>query len=347
MAAVQNVFPFSTLELGGYVFDCTRRLGVSQLMEVKNKHTGVAHCGKLIPKANVPLFLQTEGLVYQVLKAKPHPNIMLPTAVVDGEEYCGVVFDAVFEDLHSYVRRSGSGLCEREAKPFFRTLVSAVSHLHSLRIVLRDIRLGKVFFKDPSSQQIVLADLECAQVVSRSSPYMTDRKGSPAFVSPEVVVSPSYDGACADMWALGVVLYILLQGRYPFHDSHPATLFQKIQQGHHAVYFPSSMGESSRDIICSVLVREPHLRLTAGQLMKDLWLNEASVCLAGPARVAASTLAHKDRSELKRSLSGDSPLSPTSPSASSSSSVSASTSSTSKRSRSLAIAREEEAVVLL
>jgi serine/threonine protein kinase len=62
----------------------------------------------------------------------------------------------------------------------------------------------------------------------------------------------------------------------------PATLFQKIQQGHAAVAFPASMSESARDVICSLLTKEPHLRPTAAQLARDLWITTPSSFVAPP-----------------------------------------------------------------
>jgi len=260
--------------LGGYAFYTAERLGCSQLVVVRKAATGETFCGKLVPKEKLSEFLQLEGSAQKILRANPHPNILQPVAIVDGGDVSGVVFPAVGEDLHTFVRNK-KGLKERDARPIFKALVSAVLHCHNHRIVLRDIRLGKVFFRNHSRTEVVIADLDGAQVVSHASPFLFDRKGSPAFVSPEVVVSPAYDGAAADMWALGVVLYILLTGTYPFQDSHPATLFQKIQQGHSAVYFPSSMSEAVRDIMRSLLLKEAHLRLTARALHQDLWLRDA------------------------------------------------------------------------
>lgn len=246
-------------------------------------------CGKLIATEKMPEFLSLEGNVLKVLRAHPHPNILMPVAIVNAAPVSpspspsssapappattasAVIYPAVGEDLHSYVR-THKGLPEREAKSIFRSILSAVAHCHTHRIVLRDLRLGKIFFKKGSRTEVVIGDLDGAQVVSHAAPFLSDRKGSPAFVSPEVLVSQAFDGAAADMWALGVMLFILLTGTYPFQDTQLATLFQKIQQGHAAVHFPSGMSEAARDIIRSLLVREPHLRLTAAQVQADLWL---------------------------------------------------------------------------
>jgi len=253
-------------ELNGFEFGLGK-LGCTQLVEARKGDE--LYCGKLIPNAKLPEFLQSEGRVHKVLRAHPHPNILAPVCVASGKEVSGVILPSIAEDLHT-VARMQKGFRETDAKAIFHSIVSAVHHCHKHRIVIRDLRLGKFFLKK-GTRDVVLADLDSAQVVSPSSPFLSDRKGSPAFVSPEVVVSQSYDGASADMWALGVVLYILLTGTYPFRDSHPANLFQKIQQGHAAVVFPPTMSEAARDIIRRLLVKEPHLRLTAEELSKDLW----------------------------------------------------------------------------
>lgn len=262
------------VEVGGYALFPLERLGCAQLARAEKLGSSEALSGKLFGAEKLPEYLSLEGSVHRVLRAHPHPHLLSPLTVASSPDGLhAVVFPALGEDLHSYVR-AAKGLPEREAKSIFRAILSAVAHCHRHRIVLRDLRLGKIFFKRGSKTEIVIGDLDGAQVVPHSAPFLSDRKGSPAFVSPEVLVSQSFDGAAADMWALGVMLYILLTGTYPFQDTQLATLFHKIQQGHAAVHFPSGMGEAPRDIIRSLLVREPHLRLTAAQLQTDLWLED-------------------------------------------------------------------------
>lgn len=262
------------VEVSGFEFDTSVSLGCSQLFRVRPRSLGPNDffAGRLISHEKLPAFLKLDGAVYKVLRTHPHRNILLPIKTVERAPLSGVIFPMVHEDLHTYARAQ-KGLPERDVKPLFRSILSAVHHCHKFRIVLRDIRLGKIFFRDAARTDVVFGDLDGAQIVNSDSPFLSDRKGSPAFVSPEVFLSSNYDGAAADMWALGVVLYILLTGTYPFQDSHPPTLFHKLQQGHFAVYFPDTMSEAACDILRKLLVREPHLRLTAAELMQDVWLS--------------------------------------------------------------------------
>ena len=107
-------------------------------------------------------------------------------------------------------------------------MAAAVAHCHKHRIVLRDIKLGKMFFTDASCASIVIGDLEGAEVLDAQESLLTDQKGSPAYVGPEVLSCMPYEGYAADMWSIGVVLYRMLTGEYPFQDSEPAGLYDKI-----------------------------------------------------------------------------------------------------------------------
>lgn len=65
--------------------------------------------------------------------------------------------------------------------------------------------------------------------LTKTNSLLTDQKGSPAYISPDVLSGKPYAGKPSDMWALGVVLYTMLYGQFPFYDSNPTVLFQKIK----------------------------------------------------------------------------------------------------------------------
>ena len=85
--------------------------------------------------------------------------------------------------------------------------------------------------------ELRLDGLEDACVLDdETNDCLTDKHGCPAYVSPEILnTSESYSGRAADIWSLGVMLYTMLVGRYPFHDSEPSALFGKIRRGQFSV----------------------------------------------------------------------------------------------------------------
>lgn len=227
---------------------------------------------KIVPPDQHKLFLRTEGAVHHKLFNHPHPAL---PKMMDCFEECStgyLVFPALDLDLHTQIRNT-SHFSEQQSRVIFKQLVSAVEHCHRHRIVLRDLKLGKICFSDTARNQIVIADLSGAEVVPDDDPIMKNQKGSPAYVSPEVLSCMPYDGAAADMWGLGVILYVMLTGTYPFQDNRPMHLFQKIQRANQALTFPSHVGRSARNLVCCLLDRNPDNRPTAAQLLNDPWFN--------------------------------------------------------------------------
>lgn len=99
---------------------------------------------------------------------------------------------------------------------------------------------------------------------------MTDKHGCPAYVSPEILqVEAPYSGKAADIWSLGVMLYTMLVGRYPFHDVEPSALFTKIRRGQFNI--PDTVSSRARCLIRSLLRRDPDERLTAEQILQHPW----------------------------------------------------------------------------
>lgn len=102
---------------------------------------------------------------------------------------------------------------------------------------------------------------------------MSDTHGCPAYVSPEILSgSAPYSGKMADMWSLGVMLYTMLVGRYPFHDPDPATLFSKIRRGQCCV--PEGLSPKAKCLLQSLLRKEPSERLTAAELLAHPWFHQ-------------------------------------------------------------------------
>ena len=95
--------------------------------------------------------------------------------------------------------------------------------------------------------------------------------GTYGFVAPEVISNTLYDGAKADMWSCGVILYSMLTGSLPFDDDNDAKLFQKIRS---AIYEqPLDLPLEAQNLIGSLLIKDPSKRLTAKQVLAHNWNN--------------------------------------------------------------------------
>uniref|UniRef100_UPI00398EBDC9 tribbles homolog 1-like n=1 Tax=Pristiophorus japonicus TaxID=55135 RepID=UPI00398EBDC9 len=208
------------------------------------------------------------------LQIPAHENITAIEEIILGEQRCYVFLAKGHGDMHLYMR-SCKRLGEEAAARLFQQIASAVAHCHDSGIVLRDLKLRKFVFADEQRRRLRLESLEDACILRGKDDSLSDKHGCPAYVSPEILnTAGSYSGKAADVWSLGVMLYTLLVGRYPFHDSDPSALFSKIRRGHFCI--PDSVSPKAKCLIRSLLRREPSERLTAGEILLHPWFRAAS-----------------------------------------------------------------------
>ncbi len=103
---------------------------------------------------------------------------------------------------------------------------------------------------------------------------LTDKRGCPAYICPEKLQSDSYSGKAADLWSLGVILYTLLVGNYPFFDSTPQELFSKVRTGYYQV--PEHVSYLARSVISSLLTYDPTQRVPALAILEHPWFKHTA-----------------------------------------------------------------------
>lgn len=222
-------------------------------------------CCKVVPTKSYHQFLAGH------LRMDGHSAINRVEEVLVGREHTYVLFSPAFGDLHSYVR-SKKRLRESEAIDLFHQIVSIVADCHNNGIILRDLKLRKFLFANKERTQLKLETLEDAAVLEDSEDDMlSDKHGCPAYVSPEIlsVSRGCYSAKQADCWSLGVILYTILVGRYPFHDTNPSVLFCKIRRGTFVI--PDNLSAQAKCLIRSLMRREPNERLSAEDILSHRW----------------------------------------------------------------------------
>uniref|UniRef100_A0A4W5KAI8 Tribbles homolog 2 n=1 Tax=Hucho hucho TaxID=62062 RepID=A0A4W5KAI8_9TELE len=198
-----------------------------------------------------------------------HEHINHVVEVLLGEKRAYVFFERSHGDMHSFVRTCKK-LREDEAARLFRQIASAVAHCHDNGVVLRDLKLRKFVFRNEDRSLVKLESLEDTYILEGHDDSLSEKHGCPAYVSPEILnASGSYSGKAADVWSLGVMLYTILVGRYPFHDVEPSSLFSKIRRGHFSI--PENLTPKAKCLIRSILRREPAERLTSREILEHPW----------------------------------------------------------------------------
>ncbi|XP_012280697.1 probable serine/threonine-protein kinase DDB_G0277165 [Orussus abietinus] len=160
-------------------------------------------------------------------------------------------------------------LSEKETLLIFIDTVRIVAALHKRNIVHKDLKLGNLVL-NCRTRRVTIINFFLGKHLSSENDLLKDQRGSPAYISPEVLSGKPYLGKPSDMWALGVVLFIMLYGQFPFYDSSPTQLFNKIKAANYDIPNDDRISEGTSSIIRNLLVLEPSNRLTAIEVLESL-----------------------------------------------------------------------------
>ncbi|VDK64132.1 unnamed protein product [Onchocerca ochengi] len=165
--------------------------------------------------------------------------------------------------LHSKVQAGKVKLSESETFSLFSKIVRGIAFCHACGIVVRDVKLRKFV------TQLRLRDIFDVFVCDDiKDDRLRDRHSCPAYVAPEILKdSPEYAGRPADIWALGVLFYVLLFGSYPFNDTTPQRLFYRILKAKFSIPSQIPVSQTARALIFGMLRKEPSERPSAEQLL--------------------------------------------------------------------------------
>ncbi|XP_071800849.1 serine/threonine-protein kinase 40-like [Asterias amurensis] len=171
-------------------------------------------------------------------------------------------------NLQHYVIREKK-LTEKEAIIMFSDVVRIVDSLHKKNIVHRDLKLGNMVL-NKRTRRITITNFCLGKHLVSDRDLLKDQRGSPAYISPDVLSGKPYLGKPSDMWALGVVLFTMLYGQFPFYDSVPQELFRKIKAAEYVIPNDGRVSENTIGLIRNLLVLDPAVRMSASQVSEEL-----------------------------------------------------------------------------
>lgn len=255
--------------IGGYEIGCEIGRGAYSTIfrAVKNETTfavKVVSRKFLIEHGDVTKF-EREVTVFSRLD---HPNIIKFYEMLSDESLIYIVMEyCSCGTLETLITR-GRALGEAEAKPVVRQICLALSHIHSLGIAHRDLKLENILVGDRGV--VKLADFGFCRELTQGE-LMRTQCGSPLFAAPEIVCNKEYDGRKADMWSLGVCIYTLVLGCLPWRDTkNLSNLFYDIQTCRYHV--PSHLSALFKNLIHVLMHPLPEMRLNSQQVLNHPWL---------------------------------------------------------------------------
>ncbi|KAL9227118.1 hypothetical protein vseg_002851 [Gypsophila vaccaria] len=258
-----------------------RQLGCGHFAKVyyaRSLQTNTAVAIKVIDK------LLTHPSVYPkiiseiaAMRKLDHPNILRIHEVMATRNKIFLVMDlAKGGDLAGKLsRRPDRRLPEPLARRLFHQLVSAVEYCHRRGVIHRDIKPQNILL-DGDGETVKVCDFGLAAVIGEADggAVLQTACGTPAFAAPEIVgrgrSRPGYDGAKADAWSCGAMLFVLLTGCLPFDDGNLVLMYRRMQKREYR--FPSWVSKPARGLIARLLDPNPETRMGVGEVARDGWI---------------------------------------------------------------------------
>lgn len=254
-------------------YELGRLLGQGTFAKVyhaRNLKTGQNVAIKVIDKEKV----LKVGLIDQikreisVMRLVRHPNIVelyevmaSKTKIYFAMEYVkgGELFNKLLKGK----------LKEDVTRKYFQQLIQAVDFCHSRGVYHRDLKPENLLLDENGDLKVSDFGLSALWESRRQDGLLHTTCGTPAYVAPEVINKKGYDGAKADIWSCGVILYVLMAGYLPFHDSNLMEMYKRIIKSDFKC--PQWFPQEVRKLLSKILDPNPNTRMTVEKITENNW----------------------------------------------------------------------------
>ncbi|KAI5008931.1 hypothetical protein ZWY2020_009979 [Hordeum vulgare] len=206
-----------------------------------------------------------------VMKLVKHPNIVQMYEVMATKTKIYFVLEHVKGgELFNKVQRGR--LKEDAARKYFQQLICAVDFCHSRGVYHRDLKPENLLLDENSNLKVSDFGLSTISECRRLDGLLHTSCGTPAYVAPEVINRKGYDGAKADIWSCGVILFVLMAGYLPFQDKNLMNMYKKI--GKAEFKCPSWFSSDIRRLLLRILDPNPSTRISIEKIMEHPWFRK-------------------------------------------------------------------------
>lgn len=242
----------------------------------RNLQTGMSVAIKVIDKKKIMKVGMMNHIKREisVMRLINHPNVVRLHEVMASKTKIYFVLEHVKGGELFYKVAKGK-LKEDAVKKYFQQLISAISFCHSRGVYHRDLKPENLLLDDEGNLKVSDFGLSALAETKRQDGLLHTSCGTPAYVAPEVIAQQGYDGEKADIWSCGVVLFVLLAGYLPFHDSNLMEMYRKIARAEFRI--PKSFPTEAKNLVLKILDPNPITRISVATILEHSWLKTSLV----------------------------------------------------------------------
>ncbi|XP_057948685.1 CBL-interacting serine/threonine-protein kinase 23 isoform X1 [Malania oleifera] len=206
------------------------------------------------------------------MKLIRHPNVIRMYEVMASKTKIYIVLEFVTGgELFDKIASKGR-LKEDEARKYFQQLINAVDYCHSRGVFHRDLKPENLLLDANGVLKVSDFGLSALPQQVREDGLLHTTCGTPNYVAPEVINNKGYDGAKADLWSCGVILFVLMAGYLPFEESNLVALYKKIFKADFTC--PPWFSSNAKKLIRRILDPNPSTRITIAEVIENEWFKK-------------------------------------------------------------------------
>ncbi|XP_072954258.1 CBL-interacting protein kinase 11 [Typha angustifolia] len=259
-------------------YELGRLLGQGTFAKVyyaRNLRSGQGVAIKMIDKDKVLRVGLMEQIKREIsiMRLVRHPHIVQLYEVMASKSKIYFVMEYV-KGGELFNKVAKGRLKEDVARKYFHQLISAVDYCHSRGVYHRDLKPENMLLDESENLKVSDFGLSALAESKRQDGLLHTTCGTPAYVAPEVISRKGYDGAKADIWSCGVILFVLVAGYLPFHDSNLIEMYRKIGKGEFK--YPSWFSFDLRKLLFKILDPNPVTRISISLIKESPWYKKES-----------------------------------------------------------------------
>ncbi|XP_043708560.1 CBL-interacting serine/threonine-protein kinase 8-like isoform X2 [Telopea speciosissima] len=256
-------------------YEVGRTIGEGTFAKVKfaqNTETGESVAMKVLDRRTIIKHKMVDQIKREIsiMKLVRHPYVVRLHEVLASRTKIYIILEFITGgELFDKIVHRGR-LSETESRRYFQQLIDGVDFCHSKGVYHRDLKPENLLLD--SQGNLKISDFGLSALPAQGVSLLHTTCGTPNYVAPEVLSHKGYDGAVADVWSCGVILYILMAGYLPFDDIDLTTLYSKIEKAEFS--WPSWFSVGAKSLIHRILDPNPETRICIEEIRNDEWFRK-------------------------------------------------------------------------
>ncbi|XP_010254634.1 PREDICTED: CBL-interacting serine/threonine-protein kinase 8 [Nelumbo nucifera] len=259
-------------------YEIGRTIGEGTFAKVKfaqNTETGESVAMKVLDRNTIIKHKMIDQIKREIsiMKLVRHPYVVRLHEVLASRTKIYIILEFITGgELFDKIVHQGR-LSETESRRYFQQLIDGVDYCHSKGVYHRDLKPENLLLD--SQGNLKISDFGLSALPAQGVSLLHTTCGTPNYVAPEVLSHKGYNGAVADVWSCGVILYVLLAGYLPFDEVDLTTLYSKIEKAEFSC--PSWFPVGAKSLIHRILDPNPETRICIEEIRRDEWFRKGYV----------------------------------------------------------------------